>query len=266
MWGEGRWAYPRTLCARIALLYGRTISNLLPTGLHCSAYARNQKVAPEIACQVERVTRGQGNNALWCSLRNCRVTSSRFHDIFVRKATTPPDKLVISLMEYQSPLAATNLPPQIEWGRTREAVAREDYTTVMKGQGYQVVVKDCALCLLANRVHLGVSSDGWVYDPASTLQSGVLEIKCPYSINGKFIIKERVADIVKTHGSKFFLEQNGDQLALKRNSRYYCQVQGEMVILKVPWCDFVVWTMVDIHIKNISILIDIFWRINYYLS
>ena len=78
---------------------------------HCSAYARNQKVAPEIACRVERVTRGQGNNALWRSLRNCRITSSRFHDIFVRKATTPPDKLVISLMGYQSPLAATSLPP-----------------------------------------------------------------------------------------------------------------------------------------------------------
>ena len=82
---------------------------------HCSAYARNQKVAPEIACQVERVTRGQSNNALWLSLHNGRITSSRFREIFVRKATTPPDKLVISLIGYQSPLAATNLPPQIEW-------------------------------------------------------------------------------------------------------------------------------------------------------
>lgn len=90
---------------------------------HCSAYARNQKVAPEIACRVERATRGQSNNALWRFLHNCQITSSRFHDIFVRKATTPPDKLVISLMGYQSPLAATSLPPQIEWGRTREAVA-----------------------------------------------------------------------------------------------------------------------------------------------
>ena len=107
---------------------------------HCSAYARNQKVAPEIAYRVERVTRGQGNNALWRSLRNCRITSPRFHDIFVHKATTPPDKLAISLKGYQSPLAATSLPPQIEWGRTREAVARQDYITAMKGQGQQVVV------------------------------------------------------------------------------------------------------------------------------
>ena len=94
----------------------------------------------------------------------------------------------------------------MEWGKTREAVGRQDYITAMKGQGHQVVVKDCGFSLLANREYLGASSDGWVYDPASTLQSGVLEIKCPYSIDGKLIIKERVADIVKTHGSNIFLE------------------------------------------------------------
>ena len=46
-------------------------------------------------------------------------------------------------------------------------------------------------------------------------------------------------------------QQNGDQVALKRNSRYYCQVQGEMAILKVPLCDFVVWTVIDIHIERV---------------
>ena len=42
----------------------------------CAEYARSQKVAPEIACRVERVTRGQSNNSLWRSLRNGRITSS----------------------------------------------------------------------------------------------------------------------------------------------------------------------------------------------
>ena len=31
--GEERWGCPRTLCARFALQYGRTISKLLPMGL-----------------------------------------------------------------------------------------------------------------------------------------------------------------------------------------------------------------------------------------
>ena len=70
------------------------------------------------------------------------------------------------------------------------------------------VTKLLSLSLLANRAYLGASSDGRVYDPASAVQIGVLEIKCPY------FIKEHVADILKTHGNNFFLEQNGDQLTL----------------------------------------------------
>ena len=73
----------------------------------------------------------------------------------------------------------------------------------MKGLDHQVVVKDCGLSLLASKVYLGASSDGLVCDSASTLQSGILEIKCPYSIDDKLILKERVADIVKTHGASF---------------------------------------------------------------
>ena len=76
-----------------------------------SEYAEHQKIAPEIACRVDRVTRDQSNNTLWRSLHNGRITSSRFHEVFTRKATTPPDKLVISLLGYQSHLTATNLPP-----------------------------------------------------------------------------------------------------------------------------------------------------------
>ena len=67
------------------------------------------------------------------------------------------------------------------------------------------------------------------------------------SIDGKLIIKERVTDIVKAHEKKFFW----NRMVTNWPSRYYCQVQGEMAILKVPWCDFVVWTVLDIHIERI---------------
>ena len=81
---------------------------------------------------------------------------------------------------------------------------------------------------------------------------GVLEIKCPYSIDGTSITAERVADIATNYGSKFFLEFNTDgQMTLRKSSKYYCQVQGEMAIMKVRWCDFVVWTTVDIHVERI---------------
>ena len=45
--GWRMWAWPRILSARIALYYGRTISNLLPTGLceYCVMLACESKLA-----------------------------------------------------------------------------------------------------------------------------------------------------------------------------------------------------------------------------
>ena len=217
---------------------------------HCCLHAKRQKVSPEVAYRVERATRGQAKSALWCSLHKGRITSSRFHDVFVRRPTTSPDNLVISLMGYKS--VSTINHPALLWGTSHETVARMDYVTVMHRLGHQVVVKESGLTLLADKSYLGASSDGRVYDPNCSLPSGVLEIKCPYSIDGTSITTERVSDIARTHGSKFFLEFTNDgQLTLKKSSRHYCQVQGEMAIMKVRWCDFVVWTTADMHIERI---------------
>ena len=93
------------------------------------------------------------------------------------------------------------------------------------------VVKKNGLSLLAEKAFLGASSDGRVYDQASTLQNGALKLKCPYSIDGTLITKEQIADILKKYGSKFILVQNGEHMTLKKNSKYmymyYCQVQGD---------------------------------------
>ena len=91
--------------------------------------------------------------------------------------------------------------------------------------------------------------EGFMIHPRP-FKNGVLEIKCPYSIDGTLITKEQIANIVKKYGRKFFLEQNGKHMTLKRNLNY-SQVHKEMAILKVSWCDFVVWTIVDIHTECI---------------
>ena len=40
---------------------------------------------------------------------------------------------------------------------------------------------------------------------------------------------------------------------VKRNHNYYYQVQGELAIMGVPWCDFVVWTKAGIFIERITL-------------
>ena len=41
---------------------------------------------------------------------------------------------------------------------------------------------------------------------------------------------------------------------LKKNHNYYYQVQGQIAVLNMPWCDFVVWTTQDMHIERIFLM------------
>ena len=40
-------------------------------------------------------------------------------------------------------------------------------------------------------------------------------------------------------------------MLLRRNHNYYYQVIGQIALSKAEFCDFVVWTEVDIHIERI---------------
>lgn len=95
---------------------------------------------------------------------------------------------------------------------------------------------------------LGASSDGRVFDGDSI---GVLEIKCPYSIKGTQVTTMEVSEIVAMGCPNFCLEYSMEGPRLKKSHKFYAQVQGEMAIMRLPWCDFVVWT--DAAQNNICI-------------
>ena len=84
------------------------------------------------------------------------------------------------------------------------------------------------------KVHLsflGASLDGMV---SCKNERWGLEIKCPFS---KF--KTSLQDALKD--KKFFLENNGGTIKLKRKHQYYYQVQGQMFCADLKRIDFVVW-------------------------
>lgn len=71
---------------------------------------------------------------------------------------------------------------------------------------------------------------------------GLLEIKCPFSLNGINVSKMEVDDIMNMNNKNFCLINTDAGPTLNHNHKYYAQVQGEMAIMGLPWCDFVVWT------------------------
>ena len=56
-----------------------------------------------------------------------------------------------------------------------------------------------------------------------------------------------IQDIVSLSDPAFCLGQVIYGPQLRRDHHYYTQVQGEMAIMGLPWCDFVDWTGAKIY-------------------
>ena len=57
----------------------------------------------------------------------------------------------------------------------------------------------------------------------------------------------------------FCLQKLTGKIQLKKSHNYFYQIQGCMATLNVSWCDFVVFTNVDLRIERIYFDID-FWH------
>ena len=91
---------------------------------------------------------------------------------------------------------------------------------------------------------LAASPDGIVCSRDGT-PVGVLEIKCPYTQKNSTVSKACLK-------SSFFCEKSSEIHLIEWHDYYY-QVQGQMAILNLPWCDFVVWTLCDMHTERIHL-------------
>ena len=95
-----------------------------------------------------------------------------------------------------------------------------------------MVVQPTRLHLLPDKSFLGASSDGKILCRSTdTCCYSCLEIKCPYSIKDTIKIELTPMEIAE-HFPDFLPAVHG----------YYVQVQGEMAILGVEQCDFVVYS------------------------
>ena len=85
--------------------------------------------------------------------------------------------------------------------------------------------------------YLGASPDGKVFDPAClSAKYGLLEVKCPFSKKAN-TLEQAAAD------PTFYLEKNGSSFHLKKEhtAGYFAQVQGQLAITGLSWCDFCVY-------------------------
>ena len=85
---------------------------------------------------------------------------------------------------------------------------------------------------------MDASPDGLVMDPSEQQPLGLVEIKCPARAE-----KLSLFDLCtkKEHKSTFCLTFIHDTYELKKQHKYYYQVQGQLHNRR-SWCDFIIWT------------------------
>lgn len=74
-------------------------------------------------------------------------------------------------------------------------------------------------------------------------RNGLVEIKCPYKYKQSH--PHNVVD------SKFCLEHVNGQIHLKKTHQYYLQIQEQLAICEMEYCDFVCWMPHGMHIECI---------------
>ena len=223
----------------------------IPTLADCCKYLDAMKLPLDVVQKIEAATRGQSASELWYAMRNGRLTSSRFGEILHRRSSTSSRRLVKDIMGYGGPMKS--LSPAMRWGKDNEDNAHQRYIHDRALVGEAMTVTSSGLHLMADKSYLGASPDGLVLcTNVDTLCNGCLEVKYPYGIDGSVTIELSPHGIVEKFGDKFFMKTREDgSLYLPHDHKYYAQVQGQMAILGIEWCDFVVYSNGEIVIDRI---------------
>ena len=94
----------------------------------------------------------------------------------------------------------------------------------------------CGVVVSPHAHWLAATPDRKVYCPQKNPMFGLLEIKCP--------------DTDNLHSLKYLKETDGE-FELKKNHNYFFQVQMQLAVTGLEWCDFFVWLENDSHLETI---------------
>ena len=177
--------------------------------------------------QIGFETTGQRDNYQWKQTKMGKLTSSNFGQAIAAIHNPHPSNIERLREVIYFPKDLSRI-PAIQWGTDHENDGIDAYVGL---SGY--IVKPTGVWLYDNGC-MGASPDGLVYPSKdATTPCGIVEIKCPYSLRNTEI---------KATFMWSQLPYLTERAQLKRNHDYYHQVQGAMYAVRVPWCDFCVWT------------------------
>lgn len=210
----------------------------------CEEILRTITVSHEESHNVEKLTREQSLCTQWFQFREGRLTASKFYDICHTNVQRPSVSLIKGIMHYVPNIET----PAIKWGKTKEEVALNEYAEMMKINHPSFSARRSGLMLNPNYPTLGASPDAVI--DCMCCGKGLVEIKCPFKI--------RDTNPCEVNTPNFYLRphaqtERGQPCTnmLPSASRHFYQVQGQMAVCDVDYCDFVCWTTRGLHVERI---------------
>ena len=218
-----------------------TVTSLRDT---ISAFKNSLIMSEEEIRNIEQRTRDQRLSPLWHSARKFRLTASLFGSILHQKENTPPDELVINLLQQK-----TFTTRATQYGIDNEPAAISEYVAYQHAHGHpNLAVSPSGFIVSSTHPYLGASPDGAVYDPSNMQQPfGYVEVKCPYTARNV-----SPTDACENSGFCCTFNESTGCLQLKESHAYYAQIQGQMAIGCRPWCDFVVYTKKGVSVQRVK--------------
>lgn len=184
---------------------------------------------------IEKKTRGQANNMDWFRERRGRITAS------IAKQACGKGTSIIKKIVNVGKLRKTKI-MSLQYGIDNEDNAALKYKEQMEQNGTPVILEECGLFVCKENGQLAASPDR-IVNMMGTGVKGCLEIKCLFKCKDMQNISEAVTKFEKE--SNFPLKHVKGQITIKENHSHYYQIQMQMAVTTLPWCDFVVFTNKD---------------------
>ena len=205
----------------------------------------------ETARQVEKKTVKQSVDPEWFALRKSRLTASNF-GLVVNRKKQPTE---VFLRNTFQPKDLSNF-ASIKHGKQNESIARTLYAHEMQKRNTKFTVYEAGLVINPSLPYLGASPDGKVFDPTDKEPFGLLEIKAPFAWRNSSFLEACQDSNFMCH-----VVDGKPQLKVNHKSGYYAQIQGQLALSGLPWCDFVVFLTGSRNIHAQRIYFDVlYWE------
>lgn len=191
--------------------------------------------------KVAEATKAQKKSQEWFLYHSGRITASNFK----RACRTKLDKPSVSLIRticYSTKFNFTS--KQTTYGCDHEKDALRHYNErMMLDKHTNFDIETSGLVINPTYPYFGASPDRLSNCDCHGI--GCVEVKCPYCAKDTGI--EELMEMKNT-----YLEIKSGNVSLKQDHQYYYQVQMQMALFGLTFCDFVVWSPKDIFIQRIA--------------